>query len=93
MLEKLFVSCHGGVRRRRSAQLTRTKPIVLVVPFSAGGRPISIARIMAERLTRALGQTVVVENTAGAGGSIAVGRSRAPRRTAIRSASAISAPT
>jgi tripartite-type tricarboxylate transporter receptor subunit TctC len=45
-----------------------------VVPFSAGGPTDTIARIMAERMTRALGQTVVVENTTGAGGSIAVGK-------------------
>ena len=51
-----------------------TKPISLVVPFSAGGPTDSIARIVAERMSRALGQTVIVENTAGAGGSIAVGR-------------------
>ena len=57
-----------------SAQSYPSRAISLVVPFSAGGPTDSIARIMAERLTRALGQTVIVENTAGAGGSIAVGR-------------------
>ena len=56
------------------AQTYPSKPISLVVPFSAGGPTDSIARIMAERLTRALGQTVIVENTLGAGGSIGVGR-------------------
>jgi tripartite-type tricarboxylate transporter receptor subunit TctC len=49
-------------------------PVSLVVPFSAGGPTDTIARIMAERMTRSLGQTVVVENTTGAGGSIGVWR-------------------
>ena len=57
-----------------AAQTFPTKPITLIVPFSAGGPTDTIARILAERMGRALGQTVVVENTTGAGGSIAVGR-------------------
>jgi hypothetical protein len=42
----------------------------MIVPFSAGGPTDTIARILSERMTRALGQTVVVENITGAGGSI-----------------------
>src|SRR3979490_1541545 len=56
------------------AQNYPTRPLSIVVPFSAGGPTDTIGRIMAERMTRSLGQTVVVENTTGAGGSIAVGR-------------------
>ena len=56
------------------AQVYPTHSIAMVVPFSAGGPTDTIARIMAERMTRGLGQTVVVENTTGAGGSIGVGR-------------------
>jgi tripartite-type tricarboxylate transporter receptor subunit TctC len=44
----------------------------LIVPFAAGGPTDTIARILAERMGRALGQTVVVETVTGAGGSIAV---------------------
>jgi tripartite-type tricarboxylate transporter receptor subunit TctC len=51
-----------------------SRPVMIVVPFSAGGPTDTIARIMAEGMTRSLGQTVVVENTTGAGGSIGVGR-------------------
>ena len=50
------------------------RPIALVVPFSAGGPTDTIARIVAERMGRSLGQPVIVENTTGAGGSIGVGR-------------------
>ena len=56
------------------AQSYPARAISIVVPFSAGGPTDTIARIMAEKLTRILGQPVVVENTAGAGGSIGVGR-------------------
>jgi len=50
------------------------KPITLVVPFAAGGPTDSLARILGERLRQSLGQTVVIENTTGAAGSIGVGR-------------------
>src|ERR1700675_3644173 len=63
-----------GYALTAGAQGLPTHSIALVVPFSAGGPTDTIARIMAERMTRELGQTVVVENTTGAGGSIGVGR-------------------
>jgi len=57
-----------------SAQPYPSRPITLVVPFSAGGPTDTIGRLLGERMSRTLGQTIVVENTAGAGGSIAMGR-------------------
>jgi len=54
------------------AQTYPSRPITVVVPFAAGGPTDTIARIMSERMGRSLGQTIVVENVTGAGGSIAV---------------------
>jgi tripartite-type tricarboxylate transporter receptor subunit TctC len=49
-------------------------PLTIVVPFSAGGPSDALARIMAERMKTALGQTILIENVTGAGGSLGVGR-------------------
>ena len=57
-----------------NAQAYPARAITMVVGFAAGGPTDVLARIMAERMGRALGQTVVVENTSGAAGSIGVGR-------------------
>jgi tripartite-type tricarboxylate transporter receptor subunit TctC len=55
------------------------KPIVLVVPFAAGGPTDKIARDIAESLRKPLGQSVVVENVGGAGGTLGTARAlRAP---------------
>ena len=53
------------------AQGYPSKPITMIVPFAAGGPTDTIARMLAERMSRSLGQTIVVENVAGAGGTIA----------------------
>src|SRR5690242_15335789 len=61
------------------AQDYPTKPITLVVPFPPGGGNDALARTVADKMSRPLGQQVVVENRGGAGGTIAT---RAVARTA-----------
>jgi tripartite-type tricarboxylate transporter receptor subunit TctC len=51
-----------------------SRPITMVVPLSVGGSTDVIARIMAQGMGEVLGQTIVVENTTGAGGTIGEGR-------------------
>src|SRR5687768_3179525 len=57
-----------------SAQVYPPRPITVVGPFPAGGPTDTVARIMSERLSASLGQRVIVENVAGAAGTIGAGR-------------------
>ena len=51
-----------------------SRPITLVVPYPPGGVTDTLARLVADRMKNTLGQSVIVENVAGAGGSIGIGR-------------------
>ena len=57
-----------------TAQTYPSKPITIVVPFSAGGPTDTLARIIGERMRKSLGQPILIDNTLGAGGSIGVGK-------------------
>jgi tripartite-type tricarboxylate transporter receptor subunit TctC len=50
------------------------RPITMIVPFAAGGPTDVVARIVAENMSRTLGQQIVVENVAGAGGTTGITR-------------------
>src|SRR3954468_8794704 len=63
-----------SVSRIARAQAYPTRPVTIVVPFPAGGPSDTVMRIMAERMRSSLGQPIVIENIAGAAGSIGTGR-------------------
>ncbi len=56
------------------AQSFPTRPITIVVPFAAGGPTDVIARTLAQHMSGTLGQSVIVDNVAGANGNIGVGK-------------------
>ena len=55
-----------------SAQQYPTKPVRIITPFAAGSGPDSVLRVVGEKLTRAWGQQVIVENRPGGNGFIAI---------------------
>lgn len=57
-----------------SAQAYPSKPVTMIVPFAAGGPTDTVARQVASVMSKSLGQTVIVENVGGAGGTIGVGK-------------------
>src|SRR5258707_9239990 len=56
------------------AQVYPSRPITMNVPYAAGGPLDVMVRVVADGLRAALGQAIVIENVAGAGGSLGVGR-------------------
>jgi tripartite-type tricarboxylate transporter receptor subunit TctC len=56
------------------AQAYPTRPVTMIVPFAAGGPTDIIARIVGESMSKTLGQQVVIENVAGAGGTTGIAR-------------------
>jgi len=57
-----------------AAQAYPSRPITMIVPFPAGGPSDTLARVLSEHMRGSLGQPIVIENAAGASGSIGVGR-------------------
>jgi tripartite-type tricarboxylate transporter receptor subunit TctC len=57
-----------------TAQPYPNRPITAIVPFAPGGPTDTIARIVTQRMRETLGQPIIIENVAGADGSIGVGR-------------------
>jgi tripartite-type tricarboxylate transporter receptor subunit TctC len=69
----------AGAITGAQAQTFPSKPVTIIVPFAAGGPTDALARAVSERMRASLGQTVVIENVTGAGGTLGVIRSaRAP---------------
>ena len=73
MLKRLLAGCAAlAFALTSSAQDYPTRTVTIVVPFAAGGPTDTVARLLAQSMTRSLGHTVIVENVSGAGGTIGV---------------------
>jgi tripartite-type tricarboxylate transporter receptor subunit TctC len=77
MIRRVFMGLVGGAvasalePRRSAAQAYPTRPVTLVIPFPPGGGNDALGRMVADKMSRSLGQQVVVDNRGGAGGTIA----------------------
>lgn len=69
-----FAGAALGLASPAGAEDFPQRPITMVVPFAAGGPTDIVARIVAEQMSRSLGQQVVIENVAGAGGTTGITR-------------------
>jgi tripartite-type tricarboxylate transporter receptor subunit TctC len=73
MLKRIMLGCAAlAFALAATAQDYPTRTITVVVPFAAGGPTDTVARLIAQSMSKSLGQTVIIENTAGAGGTIGV---------------------
>jgi tripartite-type tricarboxylate transporter receptor subunit TctC len=63
-----------AVSLNAAGQTYPTRPITMIVPVAAGSNSDSIGRIIAEPMSKKLGQPIIIENIGGADGSIAAGR-------------------
>lgn len=92
----LALSLSGVMAGARAQGAWPTRPVKLIVPYPAGGNADSIGRLLADRLSVALSQQVVVENRAGAGATIgaqAVARSPGDGYTLLLAPTAVVAIT
>jgi tripartite-type tricarboxylate transporter receptor subunit TctC len=73
LLVAVVLSALSGIGSA-AAQSYPSRPITMIVPFAAGGITDIVARLVSERMKTSLGQPVIAENVAGAGGTIGVTR-------------------
>ena len=74
LLAAIAIAASFAFVENAQAQTYPSRPVTIVVPFPAGGPTDALARVLAERMKGALGQSVIVENPTGAAGTIGTGR-------------------
>lgn len=73
----LAAATFAGSAAEATAQDYPTRPVTIIVPFSAGGPTDTVSRLVAEAMSRDLGQQVLVQNVGGAGGTLGAGQAAA----------------
>ena len=73
LLAAALLACCGAAGPAH-AQSYPSRPITIVVPYPAGGVTDNLVRLLAERMKNSLGQSIVIENIGGGGGTIGVDR-------------------
>jgi hypothetical protein len=76
-LKKLFSAAFAMAALLAAPAMAQTwpsKPVTMIVPFAAGGPTDIVARFVSEHMSRTLGQQIVIENVAGAGGTTGITR-------------------
>jgi tripartite-type tricarboxylate transporter receptor subunit TctC len=74
MLKLIFSVAFAAWFGMAAAQSFPTRPITMISPFPPGGSTDTTARVIADAMRGPLGQPVIIETVAGAGGTIGVGR-------------------
>ncbi|HTV35739.1 MAG TPA: tripartite tricarboxylate transporter substrate-binding protein [Xanthobacteraceae bacterium] len=74
VLTILAMGAACGLAGTAAAETFPSHPVTLIVPFAAGGPSDTVARVVAQGMSQALGQSVIVENIGGAAGTIAAAR-------------------
>jgi tripartite-type tricarboxylate transporter receptor subunit TctC len=74
LVATIIVAVYCGMTAPVTADTYPSRPITIIVPFAAGGPFDTIARIIAEGMRGHLGQPIIIEDVAGAAGSLGVGR-------------------
>jgi tripartite-type tricarboxylate transporter receptor subunit TctC len=70
----MLALCFASAFHQAGAQPYPSHPITMVVPFAAGAPVDTVGRVIADRMTRSLGQPIILENISGAAGSLGVAR-------------------
>lgn len=78
-----LATVNGGITQA-AAQAWPSRPVTLMVPFTSGTTSDVVARSLVDPLSKAIGQTVIIDNRGGAGGNIGAGVVARPSPTDIR---------
>jgi len=70
----LFIALVASTEVAQSTEVFPSRPITLIVPFAAGGPNDVLWRIVTDHMAKTLGQSIIIENVSGAGGTIGSGR-------------------